>query len=437
LILRAANGDLLPMLATDWEYDSTNTVLTMTIRDDVEFTDGSPLTADVVKQNLERFRDNKGVDSSALAAVQNVEAPDDTTVILTLDAPNPALLGDLARDAGVVASGESLSSPDIATNPVGSGPYILDLANTVTDSTYVYKKNPDYWNPDLQHYDKLVINTYADPTAALNAIKAGDANGVLLASNNDLAQVEEAGWTIHANELNFSGLLLFDREGSINEALGDVRVRQAINMALDRDALLEAIGSGYGTATEQIFPATSVGFDEELDSTYKYDPDGAKDLLTEAGYPDGFTLEMPTTAVLGSSAFALIGQQLADIGITVNYSDLGGGGPYVEGMLGAKYSAAFMQLSQDSDWKISQFIIAPGAVWNPFRVADDTIEDLLSKIQFGDEEAVHELNAYIVEQAWFAPMYRVQGSFATDAATTVEMMTTNSFPAIYDFQPTP
>ena len=71
-----------------------------------------------------------------------------------------------------------------ATTPVGSGPYVLDTAATVTGTTYSYTKNPDYWNPDVQHYDNLVINVLDDPTAALNAIKAGEANGVKLVDND-------------------------------------------------------------------------------------------------------------------------------------------------------------------------------------------------------------------------------------------------------------
>ena len=88
------------------------------------------------------------------------------------------MLNYLTRDPGLVGSAENFDSADIATNPIGSGPYILDTAATVTGTSYVYTKNPDYWNPDVQHYDNLTINVLADPTAGLNAIKAGEANGV-------------------------------------------------------------------------------------------------------------------------------------------------------------------------------------------------------------------------------------------------------------------
>nr|WP_274636999.1 ABC transporter substrate-binding protein [Microbacterium bovistercoris] len=433
LILMKPDGTVAPMLATKWVYNDDDTVLTLTIRDDVTFTDGSKLTADVVRENLQRFKDGTSPDAAGLAGVKSIEAPDDTTVVLTLDAPDPALLNNLSRDAGLVGSAKSLTAADLATNPVGSGPYELDTKATVTGTSYTYTKNPDYWNKDLQHYDKLVINVYSDPTAALNAIKGGAANAVKLASNDSLSEVEAAGWTVNKNELDFQGLMLYDRAGTMNKALGNVKVRQAINMAFDRAALLKAVGGGYGTVTEQVFPESSVGFDKALDTTYSYDPAGAKQLLADAGYPNGFTLEMPSTSLLGSNTFNLLAQQLKDIGITVKYTDSGTN--YITDMLAPKFPAAFMALEQNPDWQLIQFMISPTASWNPFHYSDDTANGYIAKIQNGDEAAVKDLNKYIVDQAWFAPLYRVQGSVASDANTSVKMLVTNAFPAIYDFTP--
>lgn len=433
LILMKPDGKVAPMLASKWSYNADKTKLTLTIRKDITFTDGSKLDASVVKDNLDRFKKGTSPDASNLSSVTSIEAPDPSTVVLTLNAPDPALLNNLARDAGLVASEKSLTASDLATNPVGSGPYELDTKATVTGTSYVYTANPKYWDKSLQHYKKLVINVYSDPTSALNAIKSGEANGVKLVTNDSLNQVEAAGWTVNKNELDFQGIMLYDRGGEMNKAIGNVKVRQAINMAFDRPALLKTLGSGYGTVTEQVFPATSAGFDKSLDSTYKYDPAGAKKLLAEAGYPSGFTLDMPSTSLLGSNTFNILAQQLKDIGITVKYTDSGTN--YITDMLAPKYPAAFMALEQNPDWQLIQFMISPTATWNPFHYSDDTANALIKKIQAGDTSAVKQLNTYIVKQAWFAPFYRVQGSVATDAHTSVTMMSTNAFPAIYDFTP--
>ncbi|WP_457100603.1 ABC transporter substrate-binding protein [Microbacterium sp. P5_E9] len=438
LLLATPEGTIEPWLATEWSYNDDNTVLTITLRDDVTFSDGSDLDSADVVATMQRSKDGSGPDKGYFNNVATIEAPDATTVVLTLSAPDPALLSYLTRTAGLVASSESLESADLPTTPVGSGPYVLDTSATVTGTSYAYTKNADYWNPDAQHYDEVVINVLGDVTAALNAIKAGEANGVKLANNDNLAEVEGAGWTINANELDFQGVLLLDRAGTQQPELADVKVRQAINYAFDREGLLTAIGAGKGTATTQVFNASSDAFDPALDEFYTYDPEKAKELLAEAGYPDGFTLSMPSVTAFGTAAPTLVQQQLADVGITVNYTEVPLSN-FIADLLAPKYPASFMALEQNPDWQLVQFMIAPQAVFNPFHYEDPKVNEYIQEMQFGDEaaqdSAAKELNAYIVEQAWFAPFFRVQGSVATDANTSVEMLPTNAYPAIYDFVP--
>ena len=138
------------------------------------------------------------------------------------------------------------------------------------------------------------MSVYLDPTSMLNALQAGEVDAANLANNEALEQVESAGYTISSWEQSWYGLFLFDRAGTMNPALEDVSVRQAINYAFDAEGMLQAAGSGYGTQTGQIFPERSVGFDSALDSRYDFDPEKARELLAEAGYEDGLTLEMPT-----------------------------------------------------------------------------------------------------------------------------------------------
>jgi peptide/nickel transport system substrate-binding protein len=438
LLVASPEGTIEPWLATEWSYNEDSTVLTLTIRDDVKFTDGSALDAAVVAENLERFKTGTSPDATYLTSMQTATAVDDTTVEITLSAPDPAFLSYLTRTAGLVASSEGIAEGDLADRSAGSGPYVLDAAASVSGTSYTYTKNPDYWNPDVQHYDTVVITVLSDATAALNALKADEIDGIRLANNDNISEVEGSGWTINASEMEFQGLLLLDRDGTMAPELADVRVRQAINLAFDREAMLEALQSGYGTVTEQVFPVHSEAYDPELDERYGYDPEQAKELLAEAGYPDGFTLSMPSTSLLSAATFALLEQQLNDIGITVEYTDTGATN-FISDLLAPKYPASFMQLEQNPDWQLIQFMISPTALFNPFGSADPKIDELLAAYQFGDDatrtSSVQELNAYVVEQAWFAPFYRVQASFATAPDTTTEILPTNSLPNIYDFQP--
>ena len=438
LLLGKSDGTIEPYLASAFEYNDDNTVLTLTIRDDVTFSDGEALTADIVKQNLERFKEGGGAYAGDLANVESVEAPDDTTVILNLSAPDPALPAYLSREAGLVASPAMFDAEDADTNPVGSGPYLLDLDASVTGSTYVFTENPDYWNADAVHYETITMNVLVDSTAIVNAIQAGEVNAAVLPDNNNLDQVEGAGFTIDASELNFQGLLLLDRGGEMNPALGDVRVRQAINFALDREGLLEAIQLGNGTVTTQVFQAASQAYLPELDDYYTYDPEKAKSLLAEAGYADGLDIEMASTAVLGAAQFPLIAQQLKDVGITVNFVDTPAEN-YIADITAPKYPAVPMQLEENPDWQLIQFMISPTAPFNPFKYSDATTEELIAAIQAGDQttqvEKATELNRYMVEQAWFAPFYRVSAGYAYDSTVDVTLMKTNIVPSLFDFVP--
>ncbi|GAB3808561.1 ABC transporter substrate-binding protein [Humibacter antri] len=438
LLLETSDGAIKPFLATKYSYNADRTQLTLSLRTGVKFSDGSTLNAEAVKANLDRYisGDAATVKSNDLSTVKSVTTSGTSTVVLHLDATDPGLLRALTEVAGLVQSPKSFDNKDLATNPDGTGPYVLDTKDTVTGTSYVFTKNKNYWNPSVQHYSKLTINVLSDATANLNAIKAGELNGTTLANNTLIAPTKAAGWTVETNSLDFQGLLLFDRSGSMSPALGNVKVRQAINCAFDRKALLKAVQQGAGEATDQVFPASSHGYDKSLESKYPYDVKKAKSLLAEAGYANGFTIEMPNSAALGS-VYTIVQQQLSAIGITVKPVDTGNN--FIADMLAPKYPATFMSLGQVNDWNVIQSMIAPKATFNPFHSTDPTVAKLIGDFQNGDEaaqaKAARSLNAYIVDQAWFAPWYRVQGNYATDAHTSVTMMSTNAYPNLYDFTP--
>jgi peptide/nickel transport system substrate-binding protein len=439
-ILKAdPDGRVQPNLATDWSYNEGNTVLTLTLRDDVRFTDGTPLNADAVAQNLIRFRGGTSPDAANLKNLADAKAVDPTHVQLTLTAPDPAMLTYLTSNSGLVESPKAFTSPDIDRVPVGSGPYTLNTTETLTGITYVFDKNPDYWYPDDQHYEKLVLNVYANSTSMLTAAQGGLVNVTSVGDNSVIPQLQITGFTANAVELSWTGLLLGDLEGRLNPALADVRVRQAINYAFDRDALLSDLGGGYGTVTEQIFPAYSPSYDKALDTTYDYNPAKAKSLLGEAGYGSGLTLAMPSTSALPPTNFRLVAQQLGDVGITVNYTAV----PpqdYAGSILGQQYAAAQLQLRQDpTDWQLTQFQVDASSPWNLFHVADATVQGLIGTLQTGDAssaaEAGKELNRYLVQNAWYAPWYRPQSIFATDAKTKVTLQAGNPVPYLWNVVP--
>ncbi len=438
-LLRAEpDGTLVPMLADSWEYNDEETVLTLELRSDVTFIDGSDMTAEVVIANLERFQEGTAPGAPYLQSVESMTATGEHTVELELSEPDPALLDYLALEAGLIASGEALENEDLAVSPVGSGPYILDEEVTVSDSAYVFDANPDYWAPELQHYDQITIRLIADNTAAVNAIRAGEADAVKLEGTSSIREVESVdGWSVLSDPLNFAGLFIWDRGGEDTEALGDVRVRQALNHAFDRDALIEAVQDGYGETTTQPFAPRSDAFEAALDERYPYDPEQAQELLAEAGYSDGFELVLPSSSGLGTTVFDLMRQQLEDVGITVVYEDLAPNN-FIDELLAPNYSASYMILEQNDDWQLMNFMLTPSATWNPYGYEDSQVTELIAEYRAEPDERgaiAAELNEYIVEEAWFAPWYLVPNTFAVSDSTNVEMQAGNAFPSLYSFSP--
>jgi peptide/nickel transport system substrate-binding protein len=438
LLRREPDGKLVPMLATKWSYNSDNTVLTLTIRSDVKFSDGTKLDAAAVKLNLDRFRTGNGPDASTLAQVSGVEAKDATTVVITLKAADPAMLDYLGNADGFIASPKAIEGGKIDTAPVGSGPYTLDAASTVAGSTYTFVKSKNYWDPSLQVYDKIVVKPILDTTAMLNALLSGQLNAALLTAKTE-AQAKSAGMTEYKFGTDWQGLLIFDRDGKMVPALKDVRVRQAINYAIDKDTLLKQVGQGFGTVTNQVFGPTTTAYDKSLDKSYPYDPAKAKKLMAAAGYANGFSVTMPTVAGFFDPALtAGIGQNLADIGITVDWQNIAGS-DFISGMIQGKFAMSWFSLFQGSPWVAANQIITPNATYNPFHSTDPKVESLVTTIQTGSAadqaKAAKELNKYVTTEAWFAPFYRPDQIFFTDKNTTTVPQVQQAIPSIYSYSP--
>lgn len=433
LIRMTGGGELEPMLAESWKYNDDSTQLTLKLRNDVKFTDGSALTAGVVKANLDNYIASEGLQANLIREVSSVEAPDDSTVVITLSEPNPAFLEMLTGGPGLIVSEAALGTEDLATTPVGSGPYLLDTASTVYGSEYIWNRNPDYWDPSLQHYEKLRISVYPDATAMFNAIMSGAIQGAQLQDNHTIPQIEGAGWTILPSEVRFRAIWMFDRSGATVPALADVRVRKAINMALDRQGLLDAIDAGAGAVTTQVFPPYGDGFDPALDAMYPFDVEAAKALMAEAGYADGFTVTFPAATRTPASVYNLVAQALGEINITINYEEVPSG--LTAKIQGGDYAMAYFHQEVPSEWDVVQRVIATGGAMNPLAPADPIADALVERVRNGDAAAAKELNKYVVENAWNAPLFREIAYFAVNGDTTAPVPTKSVTPPLYEIAP--
>ncbi|QPZ39499.1 ABC transporter substrate-binding protein [Paramicrobacterium chengjingii] len=436
LILRESDGTLSPMLATEWKYNDDNTVLTVDLRDDVTFTDGATFDAKAAKANLDHFTEANGPDANQGQSIESVDVVDDDTIDINLSEPDPAMLYYLSQAAGFMGSPDAIGTDGVKTDPVGSGPYVLDKEASVNGSQFTFTKNDDYWNPDLQKYDKVVFKVLTDVTARVNAVVSGQVDATLLDPKTS-KQADKKGLKKTSYPVDWQGFLLFDRGGEIAPQLKDVRVRKAINYAFDRQTMLDEALLGEGEITSQVFGKTTDAYIPELDDAYTYDPEKAKDLLAEAGYPDGFTLKMPMPD--GTETFmAMAKQQLADVGITVEYSSATFA-DYVPNIIQGKYSVAWFSIFQGEPWVAIRQMISTDAAYNPFKTTDDEIAGYIDAVHFGgykSGELAKKVNQYVVDNAWFAPWYRVnQLYYSDDSKVTVEPQIQQAVPNLYNYAP--
>lgn len=433
-------GKLQPMLATEWSYDDARTTLSLTIREGVKFSDGAVLDAEGVKANLLNVKNGKGTLSTALLGVEDIEVASPTKVTLKLAAPDPTLLRNLGQPPGMMASPKALGTPQLKTTPVGSGPYLFDAKNTTKGSKYTFTRNEKYWDKDnkaIPTYKTIILKPIVDTTARLNALRSGQADAAM-GDPSVAAEAKSAGLRVTTwSTGDLGALYIFDRDGKSVPALKDVRVRQAINYAIDPDALVKQILKGYGTPTRQAFNLDSNGYEKSLEGRYSFDPAKAKQLLAEAGYADGFELpmpELPITAQLG----AVVGQQLKDVGITVKWQKVAMSNAIAEVSSG-KFPAILMFFQSGDPWQALNYYIAPNAPWNPLHTSDPEVSDLIAKAQgqTGTEqgETYKALNSYVVENAWFAPWASPQQVYMTTKDVSVAPQAFAPIPSIYNYRP--
>nr|WP_314841441.1 ABC transporter substrate-binding protein [uncultured Microbacterium sp.] len=409
LFHRDIDGTLKGGIAEEWKYDESLTELTLTVRDGVEFTNGEKLDAEAVVDSLEVARAGSST-SANLASISAVTAADESTVIISLSKPDASLVPQLAGTPGAIGAPEVLTAESSKLQPVGSGAYTLS-EKTTTGSKYVYEKNDDYYDAANYPFEVVEIQIIQDPTAAQNALKAGQIDVVGLSSQDQVAQFPKAEFTTGNNLPGTVGALwIVDREGTVVPALADERVRQAINLAFDREAIASGLGEGFLNPTEQVFSPSGAAYDEGLNDTYAQDVEEAKSLLADAGYPDGFEVTMPSTVV--STQFEpAIGQALGDIGVTVTWESVPFQDFYAK-VFGGSYGMFFMFNGLSGSDAVDNNAVLSG-VFNPFGSTTPELQALQEEANVAQgDDAFRGVNEYLVEQAWFAPLFYITSLYA-------------------------
>ena len=309
LVHLSPTGEAEPGLATEWEFSEDGTSLTLSLREGVKFQDGSDLTADVVKENLDRNK--AGTSAGELAPVSSVEVVDPLTVRLNLSGPGGALPLALSDRAGAMVSASGIADPSLDLNPVGAGMY--RVVEYQKDAKIVYERWDGYWDPDAVKAKRIEFTILPDNVAAWNAIQSGAADAGLI-TPSQVAEAEDAGFTV-ATGVNLSYYMV--QMNRSRPFLDDPMVRQALVMATDTEALIEGVALGKAQANTQVFPEGYWGHSDDVDdAALAYDPETAEQMLRDAGVPEGqkYTVIIPSTNVFPQIAEALK-DMWADVGI--------------------------------------------------------------------------------------------------------------------------
>lgn len=312
--------EIVPWLAESWSF-LDDTTLELKLRSGVTFSNGEPFDSAAVKYTFERTADpaTKSV-NAAFGNVTSVEAPDASTVRLVLKQPD-ALLTQLLTVYPMLAPKHTAEvGAGLATNLVGTGPYKLKTVSTGYE--VLLERNDSYWGTKPA-YREVSYRTIESPETQLSALTSGQ---IHIAADLLPQQARTIDANPSVNVLSKAKMLMayiaLDAKGRTDPD-GPMRnklVRQAINHAVDVDSIVENILLGYGTRIGAVAHPAQFGFDEAI-KPYSYDPDRAKDLLRQAGYPDGFEARMISQTagiVAQADAAQAIQRDLEKVGIKVS-----------------------------------------------------------------------------------------------------------------------
>lgn len=413
---------LEPLLATGFEMESDTSVV-ISIREGVSFTNGEPMNADAVVHSIEIFMDESQTPAYARVAdpFESVEKVDDYTVRVTLSEPYPPLGLALSQiyitppgywnEVGLEAYGQE---------PIGTGPF--KFVEWVRDDRLVMEANADYWGDLPEGIDGLVWRPVPEDQSRVAGLVTGEFHIAkdlpvtaipTLENDPNLSLVPVDSYRIYQVGLNS----LPQHESPLQ----DVRVRQALNYAIDKEAIINALFFGKAAALNgQVLRPTQLGFNPDLED-YPFDPDRARELLAEAGYPDGF--EIPFKFPSGRYAqdrevSEAIAGMLAEVGVRAEMISLEPG-EFLRQLRAQELAPMyFVGLAPQDDpaFQASQYLSS----WRYTPIADPKIDDLIAagatEMNVAERERIYrEMMAYMHDVAPIVFLYGGIDVYGTDA----------------------
>jgi ABC-type transport system substrate-binding protein len=375
--------EIQPCLATSWDISEDGKEIIFNLRKGVKFHDGTDFNADAVVFSFARQYDNDHPYNQygewvlwkfILGDIEKIEKVDDYTVKLVLHRKNAAIMTSLAMMFSVAivspANAEKYKE-DAFKHPCGTGPF--KFVEWLKDDHITLEANEEYWRgrPEL---NKLVFKVISDPSARLLALEVGEIHGMeypnpsdfdRIKANDNLSLMTAPGMNIGYMAINTGyGYLDVNKNGVRDddeplektpgylEPLTKKEVRQAINMAIDKQAIIDSIYMGTAVKAKNGIPPFMLGYNDEIED-YPYDPERAKELLTEAGYPDGFEVTLYVMPVSRAYMFdppkigEAIQSYLGNIGIKVNFYQVDWG-TYIQEVQAGNHQMCLLGITGDT-----------------------------------------------------------------------------------------
>lgn len=387
------DGTIGPWLATDWELDPESKTITVHLREGVKFHDGTDFNAEAVKWSVETVSKERGMDT-----FERVEAVDSHTVRFHLKKWATGQLEDIMWIYPITSptAFEKMGKDGVMFHPVGTGPFKFESYEP--DQYVRYVRFENYWQEGLPYLDELEIRIIVDDNTALNAFLGREIDVVVQLPGDLIEQyLDSTEFDVVPLEttvgLEIRGLVANSLDE--NSPLADVNVRKAISYAINREEIAQSLFKGLVIPTNQLAMEGTANYTPDLEP-FEYNPEKAKQLLAEAGYPDGFS-----TKLIGQPPEALFLQAvqgyLADVGITAEV-EIYERGRYLSMVMsdGWEGLATYVATSSnDISSQLKYHFSENATIWGPFTIRPQDMLDLMDKY---DQEIDPDIRAEIAHE---------------------------------------
>ncbi len=307
LIKVNSNGDFIPGLATSWDVSADGLTYTFQLRKGVKFHNGESFDAPVAKWNLERAMGEKTINPHPeyFRGINKIEIPDSHTLILVLAKVDALFIAHMAEGDAVMLP--MAGYKNAKSQPIGTGPF--KLTKWVRGDRVEMVRYDGYWNSELPYLDKVTFKFIGDAGAQLAALKAGDVDviGYIAAPETAMVLAKDKRFKVYAGTSTGEVIMSINNKA---KPFDNKKVRQAMAYAIDRQTVVDLVMFGYGTPIGSHW-SPSTPYYVDLTQKFSYNPEKAKALLAEAGYPNGFDATIKLPAIYSYSKRA--GEVIADM----------------------------------------------------------------------------------------------------------------------------